>query len=497
MKIAKPAVLVMFGILAALLAVGCSNPSFPSGGVGDAGPETYSGPGIDPDSSFTVTFTLGQSDTARSVAGPDADRIYLTGATGIRNFVQLVVVDKDKKEIKGLAENRKESDGDSEFTLTLDHLVRGKEYAFLLLMGHWERGPNDGNNNYTYTEDEAPTLLSAGLAEKKVNVTGDTVVTITMYPVTVDTKFTSTENGNLTIEPKVTGGKPDAAYLPPRSDWDVLWTVQRAAAGTDGFEKALIPAQNIVGSPAVVNALKIQKNRFIPSYTTPSETGSGTTANSFSYDIPADKTKQDGNGGGAVNFNLEYVPFNLAAVTDWSGVTSTYFKPANFADGVPVWIIRNGLNDTAQNGDTNFSPNATAINRNGAVRFVIGLPAPPPEPPPGPHQDDELWVDNGEFQNMDVPAEPQIGFTTGGYDDNAEVWYAVVGAGETPPTQGDYIWIDSVIPGDHTEEIIVPDDLVNSDYDVYVVISKDGEVSPPEIIRSTGKVIVTPIWGTD
>ncbi|MFP3090502.1 hypothetical protein LQZ21_09270 [Treponema sp. TIM-1] len=527
MKITKPAVLVIFGILATLLITGCSNPSFPSGGgAGDIGPGTYSGPGIDLDRPFTVTFTLGQSETARSVAGPDANRIYMTGADGIRNFVQLVVVDEQSKEIKGFAEDRKTSGENNEFTLTLDNLVRGKEYAFLLLMGYWERGPNNGNN-YTYTETK-PTLLCAGLAEKTVNITGDTEVTITMYPITVDTKFIGNNGGSLTVEPKIVDGDPDAAYLVPGS-WHVKWTVQRAVAGTDGFERALIPAQEIVG--ITTGDLKIKEKRIILSGLAGSEVtlNNGSTAETFSFsildyfdsisspkvdlnDLEFLATNPAAKAGWAINFNLEYVPFGLADA-DWSDLTSTYF---DLSTGGPVWIIRNGLNDDRQDKQTNFSQFGNpGYNGNGAVEFGVWPPQQPgePLPPDQPHPTNNLWVDDGKFaesSNLSSKTEPTIEFTAGGWNDGyADIWYAVVqvkadGSPGDPPEQRDYIWrISYEAPGPdgetHGRDIKVPAGYWETGYDVYVIVSKDGEVSAPEVIkhRRTGDATVDWEWGTE
>jgi hypothetical protein len=72
---------------------------------------------------------------------------------------------------------------------------------------------------------------------------------------------------------------------------------------------------------------------------------------------------------GSVNFNLEYVPFSLS---EWTGPSSGVF--ATTSGGKPAWIIRNGVNDEAQNSDTNFATNSVwdgAANGNGAVAFTV------------------------------------------------------------------------------------------------------------------------------
>ncbi|MDR0386626.1 MAG: hypothetical protein LBH57_01185, partial [Treponema sp.] len=68
---------------------------------------------------------------------------------------------------------------------------------------------------------------------------------------------------------------------------------------------------------------------------------------------------------GAVNFEMKYVPFNLTAKGPWETVE---LRSAFTEGDMPVWIIRNGVNDLAQDEYTDFSGawNGTA-NGNGAV----------------------------------------------------------------------------------------------------------------------------------
>jgi hypothetical protein len=486
MKTVKRAVLFVFGILAALLALGCSNPMASSPGeVVGSGLETAPETSTDLDTPFIVTFTIGQDGIARNVAGLDANRIY-AGAEGIRNFVQLVAVDQNAKTIAGFAEDRKTTSSDTQFSLTLQHMTQNKTYAFLLLMGYWKWTEADG-----YDNTKPPTLLAAGLAkDQTLNGAGVVTVKIIMYPLVVDTKFQRVSD-DLIIEPQKDQGKPQPAYIPPGT-WKAIWTLQRAATGTDGFATALIPAQKIIDSGAG-DALWI-KNRKIILGGNPVSSGPGSTTTCFDYDIPPVNT---GSGSGSVNFNLEYVPFNLAP-EKWSGVESLYFTNLS-ATGGPVWIIRNGVNDEVPDGDTDFSnigKAGSSANGNGAVQWVVGLPPQPSTPNTG-----NLTVDNGAFVGTTYTTNaPRISFTTGGYTSGtAEAWYAVVNASAAAPANTAYIWMESVTPGGpHRETISVTDDQKNNGYDVYVVISKDGQVSNPEIISTAGgTVIVVPEFGDD
>jgi hypothetical protein len=471
MKTVKPVVLFVFGILAALLVLGCSQPTASSPGEAAANTGTYT----NPDGSFTVTFTLRQDGTSRSVAGLGVDRISVTGDE-IRNFVQLVAVDEYSKEIAGFAEARKKNSGDNLFSLSLEKLVRGKSYAFLILMGYWERTGTAADGTYLYNENKSPTLLCAGLTPGQgLNDSGDTKVKITVFPLVVDTKFERTDG--LIIEPKIVSGKPEPAYITP-GEWKTTWTVQRANSGTNGFANALVSAQKIINS-SWVDELKIINRKFFSSGNMTWDPAVVSTGNSFDYSIGT-----MGNiGRGAVTFNLAYVPFNLPAAK-WTGITSGFF---NMSNG-PEWIIRNGVNENSQDAYTdfdNFGKN-TNVNGNGAVRFEVGLPPLPPVPPVPPFPPTTLTVDDGAFVGNPHITSPKIEFTTGGYPsgEKAEVWYAVVPTGDPAPRNTDYIWVDSVVPGIQKETISVPSNLASGDYDVYVIIYKDGEVSAPEIIRS-------------
>jgi hypothetical protein len=293
-----------------------------------------------------------------------------------------------------------------------------------------------------------------------------------MYPLAVDTLFTT---GSTYIEPRMTGGRPETLYLSPEV-WDVYWAVQRSAAGTNGFEKALVPAQ-MVTYPTFDNLL-VKDNRFILNSAEAVSLGAGETPNMIIYTIPPEET-QNGKSG-SVNFNLEYMPFNLGDKSFWSGFHSNYF---NLTQGAPVWIIRNGVNDLAQDGNTNFSDFGTiaGANANGGIQYVIGMDPDFPEA-----QALSLSVDDGQFVANADTTTPTIRFDThwSPATGKANVWYAVVKAGsQTAPETNEYIGLAKVsVVNDHQETIEVDPSLVALGYDVYVVITKDGYRSLPEII---------------
>jgi hypothetical protein len=295
MKKTKLLGLFSAGFLAVLLA-GCFNPI-------EAIPPKQDDLSIEP---FTLDVLIGKdAKDGRSIAGPDAARIK---GTGIRNIVQLIVADSSGK-IVAFDEVRRGSDAEKKALLRIDSISFRQTYHFLLLMGHWERNYTAekaaGDGKYKYT-DEPPTLLAAGLKEQ--HITGSGKVTVTMWPVVVDTVFTA---GGLTLQPVVTDGRPGKAALHP-VDWSVTWTIKRGTSGNGLTD--LVAAQNIAPNNAE-ETLHLKKRQTLV------RDGTGTDDEEI-WD-PADLsgnvitqpigTYTSGFGRigkeGAVNFKLEYIPF--------------------------------------------------------------------------------------------------------------------------------------------------------------------------------------------
>jgi hypothetical protein len=488
MKFVKLEILFTVGILAVLLAVGCAQPTVSFLGEADmAGKEA----GLD--ESFTVTFTINGDDEARSVAGPDANRIYVFGADGIRNYAQLIVLDQSStttpKTVAAFAEQRKVTADNENFELSIGNLAPSKTYSFLLLMGNWERTDN-GVGNYAYNETKKPTLLAAGITTQELAQPGETTVSITMWPIVVNTRFKQvTQTTTEIVEPKVDAGVPRPAYLTP-GEWKVEWAIQRSIAGTNGFEKALIPAQVKAGTGGSAELVVKSKEIYFPGDSKIQETGA--ISNILIDDIPSGET-QNGDSD-SVYFNLEYVPFNLTDLSYWEGKTSSFLDPTK---DTPAWIIRNGLNDLAQDGNTNFNSSigytGASKNGNGAVRYVVGLDPTLP-------QDLTLVVENGSFVGSPGSTTPKIKFDTRGYTGDADLWYAVAAEGLLEPDRVDYIWLGKLSAATgHVKTISVPSGHLTAGYDVYVRIAQNGKVSPYMGLRARpngpgGPLIEVP-WG--
>jgi hypothetical protein len=477
----KSVIPFIFGILVVLLAVACSQALTTPPEEADS--TDITGLYADHDDSFNVTFTIGGDDEARTVVGPDASRIIVTGANGLRNYVQLIVLDQgtSPKKVVAFAEQRKAVYDDDVFSLSLENLDRSKTYSFLLLMGNWERTDNGGT--YLYNSSAKPTLLAAGIiTDKQLNFEGTTTITITMSPLTVDTKFTKSSE---TIEPKIVNGVPKPAYLTP-GQWAINWTIRQSV-----FEKALIPAQAKAGTTGSALAVK-SKKIYLSGVSKESQTGAGvTTSNLITYSIAGNEITNGASKN--VYFNLEYVPFNLDNSNAWSGRTSLYFT---LPTERPVWIIRNGLNDAVPTANTNFSNNMShpAANGNGAVKYVVGLA-------PDLQQSTDLELTGGSFAaNLETPS-PTVKYNARVSSGQADVWYTVVGPDASPPDIEDYTsWLARVSTGnDLTGQITVGSSFLETGYDVYMRLSQGNKVSAPMVLRArlVGNVLVDWNWGEE
>jgi hypothetical protein len=352
------------GILAALFA-GCFNPITvrPPENVGDH--------------SFTINMVIGQDDQARTVIGPNAARIK---GKNILNFIQLIVVDTETKEIVAFAEKLRKDDEDNAATLTINALPFHKIYAFLFLMGHWERDyPNKSNGDYNY-KDGPPTLLVAGLEEKLI--TDSKTLSVIVWPIIVDTEFTTRDAAvpmdSRSKQPEVNAatGKIGTVNL-HKGDWNVTWTIKcRDTGESDGLAE-LIEAQRIRFPEAGAKLLLKSKKTILR--------GEDRSPLEVSYDPETENVITLGLGDyakgsdrvgktGSVTFNLEYVPFNIRGSEEknpweaFNGISAFDLAGAN----EPVWIIRNGINDMAQDSNTNFKTFGTGTaNGNGAISFKI------------------------------------------------------------------------------------------------------------------------------
>jgi hypothetical protein len=107
-----------------------------------------------------------------------------------------------------------------------------------------------------------------------------------------------------------------------------------------------------------------------------------------------------------------------------------------------------------------------------------------------------LVVKDGVFVGPSSSLPPEIKFTTEGYTGTAEGYYAVVEKDAAAPGYSEYTGTFGLLePKTHTEHITLTE---TGDYDVYVIIYKDGAVSDPlKINTGSGNGSVDWIWGDE
>jgi hypothetical protein len=495
MKNTKPAGFFVLGFLAVVLA-GCFNPI-------TAVPPQTGNPLTDP---FTFEIVIGEDGSARTTVGPDSDRIK----AGLYNIAQLVVMDTETKNIVCVAEDRKPNEASAAAKLGFNNITFGKTYAFLILLGHWERDySSETDATYKYKETKSPTLLAAGFTSRLV--TGSATITVSMWPLVVDTTFTTTDTdvavASQTVQPSVTSYVPSKPSLFP-VDWTVTWTIpHNTSTKAAAFTKLLEAQQVQTGASALPTSLSVKTKKTIVTgdgimgtagVTTTSTT---TTGNTITLDIKSYTAGITQLGTSkAVNFNLEYVPFNITAGASWTSFNSSSNFDLNGEP--PVWIIRNGINDEAQDANTSFAASAnwkSGTNGNGAVSFGIAADT----------TGTALTISDESFYGPNTTDQPYIDFKTGGYTTGtAKVYYAVVqrdpgtpDVWTTAPECSEYTAnLGSLVASSdtkHSKMVTLPG-LASNNYDIYLVAQKGGKVSNVVGINTKkGSISIELPWGTE
>jgi hypothetical protein len=335
MKPVKLALWSLSGLLAVLALAGCVSPISPP--LTALEPERDSGSNaVDWRAPFTLTLHINADGSAR-VAGLAENTI-----TGICNYAQLVIAQDGN--IVAFADRQIEADQENApLSVTI---TPKKTYDILVLMGHWEHT----------NEDVLPTLLGAGLQSQLITA-GENAVTIQMNPLVVDTKFTRSAE-------TITTAHNGVSTLTP-GDWNLEWTITPGVSETNGFTGLLAAQESILGRMDESVLFRDTAAVMVKGGTRWKASDIEVSENVVALnlgELAAEAT-------GSYNFNLEYVPFSVNESAKWSEFSAT-----NKKDGLPVWIIRNGINDWTQNADTDLSAPADwggAKNGNGAVGFKV------------------------------------------------------------------------------------------------------------------------------
>jgi hypothetical protein len=509
MKTKKSFIFWAIGLIAILFA-GCFSPvGIPEGQIADK----PAAPDIQP---FTMTVYIGPQDgQERAIAGPSITNIQ----SGLYNFIQLIVLDEDGA-IYAYDESRRDNSGEKEAILRIDSIPFGKRIHFLLLLGYWERNYGgdtaaDGVTTFAYNQNAKPVLLAAGYQSELIEGSG--AVTVTMWPLAVNTKFTAAG------VPMVESGIGIPAELLPERNWSVNWDIRRNTAAANGLEY-LIEAQKVVNSES--SELLIKDKKFFLDGEVVSPQQGTITANNLALNLGTYSVTDIGVPHW-MNFNLEYIPYNITDAAPWSQYNDK--SKFDLAAGVPVWIIRNGLNDSRQDENTRFDSSLgqiagdTRYNGNGAVVTMAkeekGFTDTDPEDgipdgaeddngdgyPDGPGTVDEhdFLIYNGRFLGPATSANPAISFKTAGYQGGATVYYGITEANGTynagnplPYSKFTPFAASYAVGGPHVETVALPE--AGKEYDIWLMFMKDGKVSNRIAINTVSSYIdVDWIWGPD
>jgi hypothetical protein len=445
--------------------------------------------------------------------------------------------------IVSFAEERKKTVNDEGVTLPVS-VQAGETSHFLFLQGHWPYTAKSDQGVYTY-ENKSPTLLQAGFVSAPIT-RGNNVISIAVRTLVADTAFVPAAALKVKgVEPKAVGA---VSHLIP-GEWSLTWTIKQGWVDEDDEDKSRAEGN---GFEALVNARKIlYPSTAIPAFKSRKGLVDDKPVDATSLTVSGNVislTQKNLEASGVThyaNFNLEYVPFGLTEKdggwADWAKYNAKSEFKLN--EGGPVWIIRNGINDLAQDGNTKYGEMgktpAPAKNGNGAVNYKVlaanedldsdGIPNgqelqwgmdPNEEVADTLDSDDDGFSDvmeatNG-FDPYDAKDNPSQGgpgslevkvvtgdsesknrdgttayiqFITGGYSGGtAKGYYKAVAHNAAAPVFTDYAPLikDDELANDLisglNEDMEVDINGLNGEIDVYVIIMKDGNVSLPVAI---------------
>jgi hypothetical protein len=508
MKRVSPSIFLTVGFIVILFA-GCFS------AVGVQNGQDADKPAVPEALPFTMNVYIGpQSGQARVIVGPSITNIQ----NGLYNFIQLVVLDDESGAICAFDEIRRENSGEKEAELKIDSIPFGTKVHFLLLIGYWERNYNGdtaagGVTTFAYNDSAKPVLLAAGYQSELIEGSG--TITITMWPLVVDTTFRA---GSTMLEGEI----GTAAELLPELNWKVNWNLRRNTAGANGLDR-LIEAQGMKYPKIPATDLLVNEKKFILDGVDISSQET-TTTNNLELNLGTYSVSDIGTSHWA-NFYMEYTPYSIMDTESWAQFNAK--SKFNLTDGVPVWIIRNGLNDSRQDENTRFDSGLgktvgeTRYNGNGAVVTLVkeekGFTDTDPEDgipdgaedtnddgypdKPGTVDPHDFLIYNGKFVGPVSSANPAISFRTAGYQGNATVYYGIteIGGGYNagnplPYSEFTQFATPYAAGGPHTETVPIPD--LEKDYDIWLMFIKDGKVSNRIAINTVlGNIDLNLIWG--
>jgi hypothetical protein len=332
--------------------------------------------------------------------------------------------------------------------------------------------------------------MAAGITTKFIS--GAETISITLWPIEVDTKFTTTAGWSPEVSMESTSPSLFAVVPVLPIETDVVWTIGDSLTNnSEGGFRVLAQANSgdvplFTGGRTVVRQVGVSGDQWTdisPLPNAKAEYVIKRSINTFTQGAtPFDKIDKEG----SANFELTYVPFGEAI---WSDYTH---------DSKTPWIIRNGVNDLAQTDATDFSSPAnwpSTKNGNGAVRFkptdtVGDTPDVPSISDPSAFKISGIL---NSTENADSTNHTDIVVTTAGYTGDGAVYYAIAASEPSYSVytkKGDYSAATHDITIDGTYKKSPTNDKI------YLLLYKDGKIAT-FTIRTTGDTGYETVWGPD
>jgi hypothetical protein len=321
-----------------------------------------------------------------------------------------------------------------------------------------------GADKYIY-ESRLPTLLKAGF---KAAPGGAEEMTIGVRRLVINAQFVPLSGSPLVAGKPIEGTSGITTLFP--GTWGIIWTIpfgDNVETEPRGSLEHLFRAQQALGSTVPKVVFK-SVNSYVNGVAQSNSVGFDgeqtitQTIGSFTFADAYAGTIKD------ANFRLEYIPFGLDVASTWSGHISSYWTSLGYA--TPRWMIRNGLNNTSQNAQTDFgqfdisgpigsqpTKEGGTVNGNGSIRYkaVVATDA-----------------DNLKISGL-IDTNNVIHFTGTEYTGLAEVYYAT---GVNSPALSAYtLLLSSVAPNTP----YLKDNPADSDAAVWVILHKEGKIGTP------------------
>ncbi|MDR3324656.1 MAG: hypothetical protein LBS82_01520, partial [Spirochaetaceae bacterium] len=377
---------------------GGSSPLLPQADVG-----AFVGGASAADAAGVATLSMafawdGGAAAARQAVGADGGQIE--GGVGVgklRNCFQLILVDLSAPGRIWDFDERMSAAGDPRPRLQVGFLT-GHTYGILVLMGHREGS-------------EPPSLLASGFLKKSL-AAGENGLVMPLTPIVVGAEFARYGDSS---DVRRCGRLARTVGLDANTVYALVYTLgsaSRYAGGRPGDALRVVSGDGVAplreADKAAFHGLDdwvpADGLRLVSNFARYSFNPAGAAA-----DVPdwygavrggrctngvATYTVETGQAGltaGSVFFNMVYAPFGLGDfAANWKDARK-FSKPLA---ALPLWALRNGVNDAVQDEGTDFGAYDGTASHNGNGALSVGV-ADPEAPLAGLFEDDNPWPIGG------------------------------------------------------------------------------------------------------